>query len=92
LNLKEIDTEDITTQVRSIKGLKMVLFFKEMENNTYRVSLRSKGKANSALVAESFGGGGHVHAAGFTVSGDYNLLMREIPEKVEQILAQNENK
>lgn len=86
---KEIDTEDITTLVRSIRGLKMVLFFKQMDENTYRVSLRSKGEANSALVAENFGGGGHRHAAGFTVKGAYAELINTIPKQVENIIQQN---
>ena len=83
---KEIDTEDITTLVRSIKGLEMVLFFKEIGDNTYRVSLRSKGGANSALVAEHFGGGGHVHAAGFTITGRHADLIKNIPAQVSRIL------
>jgi phosphoesterase RecJ-like protein len=86
LNLKEIDTEDITTLARSIKGVEMVLFFKEMEKDTFRVSLRSKGGANAALVAEHFGGGGHIHASGFTAYGPYEKLIAEIPETVERLL------
>jgi len=89
LRLKEIDTEDITTQVRSIKGIQMVLFFKEIKKDTYRVSLRSKGTANSAKVAESFGGGGHLHAAGFTATGNYADLVRQIPDEVDKILSQS---
>jgi phosphoesterase RecJ-like protein len=88
LNLKEIDTEDITTQARSIKGVEMVMFFKEMEQETWRISLRSKGQANAAAVAEHFGGGGHIHASGFTVYGSYQTLIREIPETVERLLNQ----
>jgi bifunctional oligoribonuclease and PAP phosphatase NrnA len=86
LNLGEIDTEDITTQARSIMGVEMVLFFKEMGPDTFRVSLRSKGKANAALVAEHFGGGGHVHASGFTAYGPYERLIEEIPRTVEGLL------
>ncbi len=86
LNLREIDTEDITTLARSIKGIDMVLFFKEMDKDTFRVSCRSKGGANAALVAEHFGGGGHVHASGFTVTGRYENLLREVPEKVDELL------
>ncbi len=86
LNLKEVDTEDITTLARSIKGVQMVLFFKEIEKHTFRVSLRSKGTANAVFVAEYFGGGGHVHAAGFTARGKYERLIREIPEKVDDLL------
>jgi len=89
LNLREIDTEDITTLARSIKGVEMVLFFKEMEKDTFRVSLRSKGNANSAMVAEYFGGGGHLHAAGFTVTGKYEQLLRDIPQSVENLIQSN---
>jgi phosphoesterase RecJ-like protein len=86
LEQREIDTEDITTLARSIKGVEVVLFFKEMAKNTFRVSIRSRGKANAAAIAECFDGGGHVHAAGFTVVGRYEDLLREIPRKVEALL------
>ena len=86
LNLRETDTEDITTIARSIKGVELVLFFKEMDKDTFRISIRSKDTANAALIAEKFGGGGHVHAAGFTVSGKYEKLLKEIPEKVDNLL------
>lgn len=86
VGLKEVDVEDITTFARSIKGVEMVVFFKEIEPGVFRVSLRSRGKANSALVAESFGGGGHLHAAGFTVHGEFEEIYREIPRKIEEIL------
>jgi phosphoesterase RecJ-like protein len=89
LNLREIDTEDITTLARSIRGVEIVLFFKEMEKDTFRVSLRSKGSANSARVAEHFGGGGHQHAAGFTVTGNYEQLLMRIPQIVENLIKSN---
>ncbi len=88
LNIEAIDTEDITTLARSIKDVEMVLFFKEMAEGTWRISVRSKGKANAALVAEHFGGGGHVHASGFTVHGTYEKLSQEIPRTVEGLLGQ----
>ena len=92
LHLKEVDTEDIITLTRSIKGVQMVLFFKEIEKDTFRVSLRSKGKTNAAYVAENFGGGGHLHAAGFTVTGEYTKLLKEIPETVAQFLKKQPEK
>jgi phosphoesterase RecJ-like protein len=86
LGLREVDTEDITTLARSIRGVEMVLFFKEMAADTFRVSLRSKGRSNAARVAEYFGGGGHVHAAGFTAVGLYDRLIQEIPRRIERLL------
>jgi len=89
LKLKEIDTEDITTIARSIKGVEMVLFFKQIKKNAFRVSLRSKGRTNAAFIAEYFGGGGHIHAAGFTVTGDYEKLIEDVPGVVEKLIKEN---
>ncbi len=86
LHLKEVDTEDMTTLARSIKGVEMVMFFKEMSPEVFRVSLRSKGRANAARVAEHFGGGGHIHASGFTVYGPYDRLIQDVPAVVEGLL------
>jgi len=86
LRLSEVDTEDITTLARSIRGVKIVLFFKEIDSQTFRISLRSKGDINAAAIAELFGGGGHIHAAGFTAHGSYEYLIQEIPQKIEKIL------
>jgi phosphoesterase RecJ-like protein len=86
LGLSEVDTEDITTLVRSIRGIQVVLFFKEMEPGVFRVSIRSKGQAHAARIAENFGGGGHAHAAGFTVAGPYRRLVRDVPAAVERLL------
>jgi len=86
LHLKAVDTEDMTTLARTIKGVEMVMFFKEMGHETFRVSLRSKASANAARVAEHFGGGGHIHASGFTVHGPYERLIREVPSIVETLL------
>lgn len=86
LHLLEVDTEDITTHARSIRGVEAVLFFKEMEPEIFRVSIRSRGEAHAAHIAEHFGGGGHAHAAGFTVTGPYARLIREVPEIVAGLL------
>jgi phosphoesterase RecJ-like protein len=86
LKLKHIDTEDITTYARTIKGVRVVLFFKEMGKNTFRVSIRTKGKANAMEIANKFSGGGHMHAAGFTVTGNYKKLIKEIPSIVNRLL------
>jgi phosphoesterase RecJ-like protein len=88
--LKDVDVEDITTIARSIKGVEMVIFFKEMEPGVFRVSLRSKGQANSALIAEYFGGGGHMHAAGFTIKGNFEEFYQQIPAQIEKLLEDNQ--
>jgi phosphoesterase RecJ-like protein len=82
LKIKELDTEEITTLVRSIKGVEIVVFFKQMDHTKFRVSLRSKGRLNAATLAERFGGGGHFHAAGFSITGEYSKIVENVLEGV----------
>ena len=59
--------------VRSRLGTEIAFVLKELEVGKYRVSLRSTG-FNVASVAESFSGGGHVRAAGCTVTADTPII------------------
>ncbi|MGE5340470.1 MAG: DHH family phosphoesterase [Candidatus Omnitrophota bacterium] len=78
LTLKDIETEDIISIARSIRGVEVTLFFKEIEDNHYRVSIRSRGEISSQTVAKVFKGGGHAHAAGFFYLGDLTRARTEI--------------
>ncbi len=64
------DTENFANLPRRINDVKVAVMFRETGSGEWKASLRSKGGANVALVAEQFGGGGHRNAAGFTISGD----------------------
>ena len=60
-----------------------VVYMREVSDNQYRVSLRSKGDINVARVAEKFGGGGHRNAAGLRIEGDWDEKERELVEAVK---------
>jgi len=87
LSLNDIETEDIVSIARSILGVRMTLFFKEIGENRFRVSMRSKGEMNAQKVALRFGGGGHDHAAGFFFSGTLDQARREVLEAVKEQLS-----
>lgn len=65
----EEDCEGIVNYSLSIAGVEVALFFRELTDGRYRVSLRSKGQVNVASIAELFGGGGHRCASGCAVPG-----------------------
>ena len=65
----EEDCEGIVNYALSIGGVEVALFFRELPDGRYRVSLRSKGQVNVAAIAERFGGGGHTCASGCAVPG-----------------------
>ena len=84
----EEDCEGIVNYALSIAGVEVSLFFRELADGRYRVSLRSKGKLNVAEIAERFGGGGHECASGCSIDGPLSMavskIMREIrPESSE---------
>jgi phosphoesterase RecJ-like protein len=80
------DTEEIVNIPRSIAGVEAVAYFKQWEDGTVRVSLRSRGDVNVRAVAESFGGGGHVNAAGCAVQGELSQIERDVSTAVAAAL------
>jgi phosphoesterase RecJ-like protein len=83
----EDDSDGIITYPLTIGEVEAVAFFRELSNSTYRISLRSKNRVNVARVAEGFGGGGHANAAGFTIKADYEVLSRDVIEKLKEAVA-----
>src|SRR5580704_16622647 len=63
------DTEGLINLPLTVKEIQAVVFFKQVEGDQYRVSMRSKGDIDIGSVAKQFKGGGHRNAAGCTVTG-----------------------
>lgn len=61
------DTELFINFPRSLQTVKVAVFLKETTDNLVGVSMRAKGEVDVAEVARSFGGGGHINAAGFKI-------------------------
>jgi phosphoesterase RecJ-like protein len=61
------DTEGITDELRRIAGTKAVVLFKEASDGSIKVSLRGKCGFDVKRIATTFGGGGHLLAAGCTI-------------------------
>lgn len=78
ISLKEIETEDIIAIARSIQGVQVVLFFKEIAADYFRVSIRARDRFSARQVAQAFNGGGHPHAAGFFYRGSLAAAKKEI--------------
>ena len=87
IGASEDDSDGIITYPLTVGDVEAVAFFRDLGNSTYRISLRSKNRVNVARVAESFGGGGHANAAGFTSKADYETLSREVIEKLKEAVA-----
>lgn len=58
------DVDAVASDILSIKSVRLAVFFREKNDKTIRVSLRSKGNIAAIKVADRFGGGGHFDSAG----------------------------
>jgi phosphoesterase RecJ-like protein len=84
LTLKDIETEDVISIARSIRGVDVTLFFKEIDENSFRVSIRSRDDISSQKVARLFKGGGHNHAAGFFYSGSLESGKKDVLKVIKK--------
>jgi phosphoesterase RecJ-like protein len=80
------DTEGLINLPLTVKEIQAVVFFKQVEGDEYRVSMRSKGDVDIGSVAKEFGGGGHKNAAGCTVTGPIDALQKTFIEKIERAI------
>ena len=72
------DTEGLINLPLTAREIQAVVFFKIGTDGQVRVSMRSKYDVDVRKVANTYGGGGHKNAAGFTVSGKVAEVKDEI--------------
>jgi phosphoesterase RecJ-like protein len=74
------DLEGLVNYPRNIEGVEVGILFKQNGQQSVKVSMRSAGRVNVAAVAQHFGGGGHVRAAGCR-------LTTLLPEAISEVIA-----
>lgn len=79
---KEEDCEGLVNYALSIGDVEVAVFFRELPDGRFRVSLRSKGKLDVAAIAEQFGGGGHACASGCSVDGPLHAAVESVLGKI----------
>lgn len=81
---REEDCEGLVNYALGIDGIETALFFRELPDGRFRVSLRSKGRIDVDSIAEKFGGGGHRCASGCSIAGPLERAVEEIVRLVEE--------
>jgi len=79
---REEDCEGLVNYALSIGDVQVAIFFRELTDRRWRVSLRSKGEVNVSAVAEHFGGGGHKCASGCSVEGPLATAVARVVERL----------
>ena len=78
---RDEDCEGLVNYALGIAGVEVAVFFRELADRRWRVSLRSKGVVDVSHVAARFGGGGHFCASGCALDGPVSVA-------AERVLAQ----
>ncbi len=81
LNSDSVHLVDI---LRNLATVELAIFIIELEDFSYKISLRSKSEIDVSSLAESFGGGGHKRSSGFEhKQEDTKKLIEQIINKVK---------
>ena len=81
------DTEGVVDCVRDIESVEIAIFIKENGANGWKISLRSKLRADVGAIAAQMGGGGHERAAGYSARGDLAAVWADALRRAEEALA-----
>lgn len=81
-------TDRFINYPRSVRGVEVAIFFRQLSQDTFKVGFRSKGNVDVGALARAMHGGGHHNAAGATVDGDLETVRSRVYEKVALLLAE----
>jgi phosphoesterase RecJ-like protein len=80
------DTEGLIDYPRSIAGVDAVALLRQVEDEKFKVSLRSRGDIDVEKIARKRGGGGHKNAAGFLIEDNAQAALKEVVSALEAVL------
>lgn len=80
------DLEGLVNYPRNIEGVQVGILFKQVNEQTIKVSFRSDGQVNVAEVAQHFQGGGHHRAAGATLHVSLNEAVSAVLAQLQKVM------
>ena len=84
------DLEGVIDQLRITKGVEVAVLITENNEGGCKISMRSCAYADVAAVAQHFGGGGHVRAAGASCSQCAADILDELLAKIKEQLTSDD--
>lgn len=86
-NTRPEHTDRFINYPRSIRGVEVAIFFRQVGADSYKVGFRSKGKIDVGALAREFGGGGHHNAAGAVVAGSLPAVRNQVFSRLGELLS-----
>ncbi len=86
LDVGTSDLSGIVSELRNIAGVDCAAFMYELPTGVCRVSLRTGERIDATKIAERFGGGGHIRAAGCNINGCYAQAYEQLLPVLKEFL------
>ncbi len=86
IQAEDFHPEGLVNHLRSIAGVEVAVYFREMDENLVKMAFRSKSTTDVSAIAAHFGGGGHHQAAGARFAGTLSEAMAAVIPYVEEYL------
>lgn len=77
-NMDMDDSRDVIDMIMNVQSLQAAALFREDGKDEFKMSLRSKGQIEVLGVAEDFGGGGHLYAAGAYIEKPFPEIKKRV--------------
>lgn len=91
LHVTEEDTDGMANLPMQVRGVEVGITVKQKDDGSYRVSMRAGDHANVSEIAQRFGGGGHVKAAGCSFNeGEPDAVCKLLLGTASEMLAAQE--
>ena len=87
LGIEDHDDLDLGNLLSQTREAQLLASFLEMRDGTVKVSLRARPGYDVAWIAKQLGGGGHTQAAGYSLPGDLDTVVRDTMALLHQELA-----
>lgn len=86
----EAETDRLANIPRQIEGVLVGVTMRELSDGKFKASVRTHGDIDASAICQRLGGGGHIGAAGCTLSGTkqqaINCLVKEIGDEIDYFL------
>jgi len=81
------DTEGLIDLGRALSGVQVAVFMRPGDDaSSWKVTFRGKFDIDVGQLAVSLGGGGHRHAAGCTMQGDFDSIREKVDRAVAEVI------
>ncbi len=80
-------TDRFINYPRSVRGVEVAIFFRQLTENRFKIGFRSKGNVDVGALARAMNGGGHHNAAGAEVEGSLESVRKWVYARVAELLS-----